>query len=447
MKKLLMTAVCLCFFLTGAAAAAQFPTEWAVVKKGAFVIPSKDLPWTDPEGRAAGKRIGYMRVGTVVRVGDCTHVNGPDIDSTGAYCNVQSEIGVEGKTLQNRLFPLESGKTFAVARNEIILYDRRNPSKRRDSFSRNAGVMVQVIGNWQAETQNGMVDVIATYNLSRAGALTELAINKEDLIKNTYVIEMSSHRENSPRKFQRERASTGEWILTGNEVAVWSIKPALKLTANRLSKQVLEDIGWDEGTAEEAEKLLSSAFDITTSILDRLRCVSEIDTAASAGFEFLGSGLKLSGKIPVYSKGKLFDFDVDIIERNGIAQYWILTAKTVNCSLGETLVDSEPHSVEKVMVLSIKNRPPDGAPARITVEFAKRYGLSIPDAVDSQNIPRLFIIGEFKDYIAARKLIATRIANSALLDQMTRQERILLQHAMITKLGQFERNALLEDIE
>ncbi len=56
-------------FIPGGYVFAQYPTDWAIVSKGAFVIPSEGLPWTDPDGRAAGKRIGYMRVGTVVRVG------------------------------------------------------------------------------------------------------------------------------------------------------------------------------------------------------------------------------------------------------------------------------------------------------------------------------------------------------------------------------------------
>ena len=426
---------------------AQFPTEWAVVKKGAFVIPSKDLPWTDPEGRAAGERIGYIRVGTVVRVGACRHVNGPDDESTGDYCNIESEVGVEGQTLKNRLFPLERGKVFAVARKEIVLYDRINQSKPREKFSRNAGVIIQILGDWQRATQEGCVDVIATYNLNRAGALTEVAIRTPDLIEGTYVIDVLQDESKPPRKFRRERSISGEWVLKGETVSLWSIKPALKTNADKLSKRVFSEIGWDEGTTEKAQELLSRAFEVATSILDRLQCVTEITADASAGFEFLGSSLKLSGKIPVYTKGKLFDFDVDVVEQDGIAQFWVITAKTVVCNVGEGLEDSEPKAVEKVTILSIKRHPLEGAPARLTSEYAKRFGLSIPDAVDAHNIPRLFIVGGFGDYVAARKLIAKRIANSCILDKMTRQERVILQHAMIAKLGEFERDVLVEDIE
>ena len=169
---------------------AELPTEWAVVKKGAFVIPSHDLPWTDPEGRATGKRIGYMRVGTVVRVGKCEHVNGPDDESTGDYCSVESEVGVEGKTLKTRLFALERGKVFAIARKEIVLYDRHTPSKPREKFSRNAGVIVELLGDWQNAPQSAAVDVIATYNLDRPDALTNLAIHKYDLVEGTYVVDV-----------------------------------------------------------------------------------------------------------------------------------------------------------------------------------------------------------------------------------------------------------------
>jgi hypothetical protein len=426
---------------------AQFPTEWGVVKKGTFVIPSNELPWTDPEGRSAGKRIGYMRVGTVVRVGACTHVNGPDDDSTGMYCNVESEVGVEGKALASRIFPLERGKTFAIARKEVVLYDRINISVPREKFSRNAGVIVQLIGDWHSANRNEAIDVIATYNLERPNSLTEVAVLKSDLVKNTYVIQMPIEDSLSPRKFERERTQSGEWVLSGGAVSLWSIKPALGTTAIKLSKQVFSDIGWDEGTTEEAENLLSKAFEITTSVLDKLRCVTDISADVSAGFEFLGNGLKLNGKIPVYNKGKLFDFDVDVVERNGIAQFWILTAKTVVCAVGEGVVDSEPRLVERVLILSIKRKSPEGAPARLTVDYAKRWGLSIPDAVDSNNVPRLFVIGEFRDYIAARSLVAKRITNSGLIDHMNRKERILLQHAMIAKLGEFERRALTEDLE
>jgi hypothetical protein len=428
-------------------AQAQFPTEWAVVKKGSFVIPSEDLSWTDSEGRAAGKRIGYMRVGTVVRVGACKHVNGPDDESTGHYCNIESEVGVEGKTLQNRLFPLERGKVFAVARKEIVLYDRIDQSKPREKFSRNAGVIIQLLGDWQSAAQGGGVDAIATYNLNRPGAITKVAIRTPDLIEGTYVIDVPQDESRPPKKFRRERSGSGEWVLKGETVSLWSIKPALKTTADKLSKRVFSEIGWDDGTAEKAQELLSRTFEVTTSILDRLQCVTDISADASAGFEFLGSGLKLSGKIPVYTKGKLFDFDVDVMERSGTAQFWVLTAKTVVCSVGEGVGDSEPKAVEKVTILCIKRHPLEGTPARLTSEYAKRFGLSIPDAVDAYNIPRLFIIGGFGDYVAARKLIAKRIANSCILDKMTRQERVILQHALIAKLGEFERDALVEDIE
>jgi len=334
-----------------------------------------------------------------------------------------------------------------VARKEIVLYDRLDPSKPREKFSRNAGVIIQLLGDWQSAAQGGSVDAIATYNLNRPGAVTKVAIRTPDLIEGTYVIDVPQDELRPPKKFRRERSESGEWVLKGETVSLWSIKPALKTTADRLSKRVFSEIGWDEGTAEKAQELLSRAFEVTTSILDRLQCVTEINAEASAGFEFLGSGLKLGGKIPVYTKGKLFDFDVDVVERDGTAQFWVLTAKTVVCSVGEGVGDSEPKAVEKVTILGVKRHPFKGTPARLTSEYAKRFGLSIPDAVDAYSIPRLFIVGKFGDYIAARKLIAKRIANSCILDKMIRQERIILQHAMIGKLGEFEREAPVEDIE
>jgi len=426
---------------------AQYPTDWAVVSKGAFVIPSEGLPWTDPEGRAAGKRIGYMRVGTVVRVGACGHVNGPDDESTGTYCTVQSEVGVEGKTLKTRLFPLERGRTYAVARSEITLYGRAKPSVPRDRFSRTAGAIIEVVGDWHDAPRDSNVDVIATYNLKRAGALTHLAIRKVDLIERTYVIEVPKSRADPPKKFARQRSVNGQWVLKGYSVALWSIKPASTATATRLADKVLSDLGWDESSTENAQKLLARAFEVTTTILDKILCVTQIDASASAGFEFLGSGLKLTGKIPVYCKGKLFDFDVDVVERDGMVRYWILTTKTVICDVGQSVVDSQPKAIEKVSIFVVKRRPPTGSPTRLTVDGAKRSGLSIPDAVDAYNTPRLFIIGKFGHYEAARKFVAKRIANSDMLDQMTRQERIVLQHTAIAKLAYFDREAPADDID
>ena len=426
---------------------AEFPIEWAVVKKGAFVIPSRDLPWTDPEGRATGKRIGYMRVGTVVRVNQCEHVNGPDDESTGDYCNVESEVGVEGKTLKTRLFALERGKVFAIARNEIVLYDRHTTSIAREKFSRNAGVIVELLGDWQNASQNEAINVIATYNLGRPGALTELAIRKSDLVEHTYVVEVPQNGTERPRKFRREKSESGEWVLNGKEVTLWSIKPAIRTNAAQLARKVLEQLGWDESINNDAEELLSKVFDVTASTLDRIRCVIKIETEVSTGFELLGNGLKLRGKIPVYNEGKFFDFDVDVVETNNKAEYWILTAKTVVCSTGAELADSEPQAIDKVTILVFKQGPFEGTPARLTVDGAERSGLSVPDAVDAYNIPRLFVIGKFSDYVKARKFISRQISNSDLIDDMTRQERIILQHIMIAKLGKFEREYLPDDIE
>lgn len=434
-------------FISPSVVFAQFPTEWGVIEKGVFVIPSEDLPWTDPEGRAAGKRIGYMQVGTVVHVGTCTHVNGPDEESTGDYCNVASEVGVEGKVLASRIFPLTRGKTFVIARKEIVLYDRVKTSQPRDRFSRNSGVIVQLVGDWEGAGRDSVVDVIVTYNLQRPGALTKLAISKTDLVEKAYVIEVPIEENSAPRKFKSQRAKSGELTLEGSTVSLWSIKPASSRTAAVLSEQVFDDIGWDEGTTEEAEELLSKTFDITTSVLNRLRCVTEIQTDVSAGFQFLGSGLKISGTIPVYNNGRLFDFDVDVVERDGVAQYWILTSKTVICAMGEGLVDSEPQAVERVVILGLKRKPYEGSPVRLNIDDVRSSGLSIPHAVDANNVPRLFVVSKFQDYTNVRRLIAQKVSNSGLLDQMTRQERILFQHVMIAKLGDFQRSAPVEDWE
>ena len=423
----------------------QYPTDWAVVQKGAFVIPSEDLPWTDPEGRAGGKRIGYMRVGDIVRVGTCIHVNGPDDDSTGIYCNIHSETGVEGKTLKELLFPLEHKKTYAIARREVTLFDRLNPSKPREKFSRNASPIIEVKGDWKNALRDSTVDVIATYNLNRSGALTELAIQKSDLIESTYVIEMPEHPSHSPNKFERHRSATGEWELVGGPVCPWSIKPAINATAEQLAKKVFSDVGWDDDTVKDAQKLISKTFDMSATILDKVFCVSNIDAEVSAGFDFLGNKLKLSGKFPVYRKGKLFDFDVDVIEKDNVAQYWVLTSKTVTCDMGASVIDSRPRAVENVTVTVIKQSLPQYAPARLTVDGSKRRGLTIPEAVDIDNVPRLFIIEEFRHYIAARRYIADRIANSGLFDRMTRRERIILQHALISKLAYFARKAPEDD--
>jgi len=109
------------------------------------------LNWTDPEGRATGKRIGYMPVGTVVQVGLCRHVNGPP-GSSGNYCDVQSEYGVAGKTHDLLIFPMERGKSYAVAidkKKKIKLYDRIDEDRRRDEFSRNDGTIIDASGEFQ----------------------------------------------------------------------------------------------------------------------------------------------------------------------------------------------------------------------------------------------------------------------------------------------------------
>ena len=115
--------------------------------------------------------------------------------------------------------------------------------------------------------------------------------------------------------------------------------------------------------------------------------------------------------------------------------------------MGEGLVDSEPQAVERVVILGLKRKPYDGSTVRLNIDDVRSSGLSIPHAVDANNVPRLFVVSKFQDYTNVRRLIAQKVSNSGLLDQMTRQERILFQHVMIAKLGDFQRSAPVEDWE
>ncbi|MFH1980986.1 MAG: hypothetical protein ABIL58_04015 [Pseudomonadota bacterium] len=428
------------------AIAGAYDTVWAVVNKGAFVIPSEDAGYTDPEGRAAGKRIGYIPAGDLVRVGVCSHVNGPDEESTGNYCNVHSENGVQGKTIETQLSPLRPGSTYAVARSEIALYDRERTTQPRGRFSRNAGLIVEIVGDWQQAPPEAAVDVIATYNVGKADAVTEVAILKSDLIESTHIIEIPANAETSPMKYVAQRSPTGVLGLIGEPVGMWIFRPATAESAAVLADRVYQDLGWQDETGTDAKALIAKAFDLTTTTLDKILCTAAMDLKVSSGFEVLGNELKLSGALPIYRTGKLFDFDVDVIERDGRVQYWVLTSKTVTCDMGAGIYDSRPRAVDSVTVSVFRKGHATDVPVRLTVDGAKRLGLGIPDAVDRYNIPRLFIIEEYLNYFAARRYIADRIANSTIYDEMSRQERIILYHVLIAKLAYFPREVAPEDV-
>lgn len=428
-------------------ALAQIDTDWAVVLQGAFVIPSSDLPWTDPEGRAAGKRIGYMRIGTVVKVGACAHVNASTAEHTGTYCNIQSEVGVEGKALAKLLFPLEPAHTYAIARSEVLLYDRNDPTRTRESFSRNFGTIIEVKGDWLGQPNSAMVDVYAIYNRDKPGALTDLAINMLDLTEKTFLIDVPADPGLPPSKYENSRDNLGNVILAGEPVAVWSIKPATAATANQLAAKVLRDLGWNDDVNDNAVNLIQTAFEVTATTLDKIQCAASLNAEISTGIEFLGNGLKLAGRIPVFNQGKLFDFDIDVVEREQVAQFWLLTTKTVACELGANLVDTEPRFVERATVFAFRNSPPDGSPTRLQKTDIELYNLVATSALDSQNLPRLFRISQFPEYIEARRFIIDQVTNSDLNDQLNRQERRVLQHAMIAKLADFRKPASQDDLD
>lgn len=412
-------------------------TPWAVVQAGAFVIPSSGLPWTDPEGRAAGKRIGYMRVGTVVKVGPCLHVNGPDDASTGQYCDIRSETGVEGKTLKSSLHFLKRGEKIAVARTEIKLYAPDNAAKRRGSFSRNSHPVIRLNDSWQDKEPGGLIRVSFPDSQGQSDTTIKQAILKEDLV-NCYVIETPDNELNAPVKYERQRSESGINILVGEKVSLWSIKQATSNTASALASKVITELGWQNDTEDESKELIEKVFDVSVSTLDKIFCVSDIKADVSAGFDLLGNGLKISGSLPVYQKGKLFDIDVDVVEKSDVAKYWMVTTKTVVCEVGAGVVDSRPKAVESVSVILIRKGPLSSAVV-LNTDGAKRYGLQIPSAVDDANTPRLFELDSFVDYNRALRYLKRQIVNSGVGDQINHKEMVILQHAMINKFAYFLR--------
>ena len=418
------------------ASQAAFPSDWGIVRSGAYVIPSEGMPWTDDEGRAAGKRIGYLRVGTVVNVGDCRHVNG--VGGTGGnYCDVQAENGVAGKTLSSLIFPIQRGHTYAVARQEVILFDRIQGTP-RDKFSRNAGVIVEIVGDYQVKDPDALVHVDALYNHDREGGLTDLAVKKADLIAQTYVVEYPQHAE-VPSKFSQLFNEDGHSVLRGGPIELWSYRPVTSNTSDQLAGQVSSALGWPKLATEDATELLTKAFDFVAGALDRILCVAEVDANAAAGFKLLGNGLGLSGKIPLLRPGRLFDIDIDVLLQDEEPQLWMVTAKTVICDMGATVADSAPSAVEAVTVIAIKGAPPSGAPVRLTAKMPPRFELRVAVAVDEHNNPKLFEVEGFLHYIKARELIHKQIAQSYIVDSFSRNEREAIAHALISKLGFFVR--------
>lgn len=415
----------------------KFLSEWGIIKKGAFVIPSEGLDWADPEGRATGKRIGYLRTGVVVKVGQCRNVNGPP-GSGGKYCDVRSENGVAGKTLDTLIFPMERGKSYAVARKEIPLFDRRDMNRRRDEFSRSSGVIVEIVGDHRAASKDGNVDVLALYNLNKNKALTDLSIKKADLISKAYVVEYPDSGSEPPIKLSTQYRD-GEPVLGGGPVSLWAYRPVSSKTKNALVNKVSSALGWMDLPENEAKGLVDEAFDLASSVLDRVFCVAEINTEVSSGFKVFGNGLQLSGKIPLYRTGKLFDIDVDVLEKDGTTRFWMVTAKTVDCEMGATPRDSQPRAVDVVSVMVMRKGPHKGGAPKLTAEMARRYGLRNALAVDANNDAKLFEIEEFQNYFAALRFVRHRIAQTELVDHLDREEREALTHALISKLATFVR--------
>ena len=418
----------------------SFPSDWAIVKKGAFVIPSEGLNWTDPEGRATGKRIGYLRTGIVVKVGRCRHVNGAG-STSGTYCDVQSQNGIAGKTHESLLFPMQRGKTYAVARDgrqTVVLFDRNTPDRPRDSFSHNSGVIIEVVGDYAATEPNGSVDVIALYNLNRDGGLTALSIKKEDLVTKTHVIEYPTDPDSRPIKLS-EQIDEGKSVLGGGPVHLWAYRPVLPRTKDSLVDKVSSTFGWSNLKQAEAHDLIAKAFDLVSGTLDKVSCVASVDTAVSTGFSFLGNGLELKASIPLYQTGKLFDMDADVLERDAQPRFWTVTAKTVDCEMGATVADTRPQAIEAVSIAVIKRKPMPPPSPLLTKDMSVRRGLTVPLAVDVTNAVKLFEIEGSQDYSQALKFVRYRIAQTPLLDELNRDERDALAHAIISKLASFVR--------
>ncbi len=428
-------------------AESEFEFEWGIIKEGAFVIPSRNLRWTDSEGRAAGKRIGYLRVGSVVKVGECRHVNAHR-GLGGQYCDVHSESGVAGKTHDSLIFRMERGKRYAIAMQEVNLFDRVETNRRRDVFSRNAGVIVEIVGNFRNTERHGNVNVVALYNLDRTDALANLSIKKSDLIEKTYVVEFPNEQTEFPVKLIKSY-SNGKPDLRGGPIGLWTFRPVNELTKDELLVEISSGLNWNTLSLDEGRKILERAFDLASGPLDRIFCVASIDSEVNTGLQILGNGLGLTATIPIYSRGKLFDIDFDVLERNGVPTYTVMTAKTVRCDMGATPFDSRPRAVESVSVSVTKlhsgsrnSRALESLPnsdITLNTEMAERYGLKEPVAVDSENNAKLFEIEGFLHFSQAYNLVMHRIAQTDLLYTLSRDEREALANMIISKLATFVR--------
>lgn len=426
---------------------AEFPSDWGIIIEGTFIIPSSGLDWTDPEGRATGKRIGYLPTGTIVKVDKCQHVNGkPRAQGrqglSGQYCDVVSNTGLAGKAYLPQIFPIHRGKIYAVAVdsvNEVSLHTRANVPRFYHTFSRNNGVIIEIEGDFQSKDPNSYINAVPTYETDEAGNPLPLSIKQTELVEKTIVVDFPATSAR-PTRFTRSLAADGSPYMAGKPVSLWRIKSVTRSTHKKLATEVSEYIGWKQNPIEEVSSLLESAFETLSTSLDRVLCIIDASTDVKVGLSFLGNSLQLSGRIPLAQKGKLLDFDTDVIERDNKPLFWTITAKTVACDLGATPLDSLPRAVESVSLYVINaGGPHQGVPPRLTQPLIKRYGLNVPHAVLSNNQVKLFEIAGYQNYDNASQMVSYSIDQTDLYFQLDQQEREILREMLIAKLAVFPR--------
>ena len=416
---------------------ARFSSEWGIIRTGAFVIPSAGQNWDDSEGRATGKRIGYLRIGTLVKVGSCRYVTGPP-GAGGNYCDVRSEHGVEGKAKIDQIFPMDRGKVYAVARREIDLYDRNDWTQKRDKFSRTAGTIIEITGDYTIRDKDVNIDVIAIYNIEKSGALTNLSIRTQDLIEKCYVVDYPRDRDVPPTKLSAIYTQQGS-VLAGTPVNIWSYDRVHQESADQLANQVARELGFHSLPLDDARASIQQAFHFASGVLDRIFCVAQIDADVQTGFDFFGNRFGFSGSLPIYETGKLYDFDADVLKADGQVKFAVFVMKTVVCDQGATPIDSVPRAIEAVTIRIFRGTESEGEGLRFTATMAQRMGLTISEAVDSGGVARLFELDGFQSYSDAIRLINHRIAQTSVVDNLDRKERSTLAHYLISKLAYFVR--------
>jgi len=388
-KILLSTAIVLFAHGTASADPAGF------VREGAFVISRE--PNAVINGVPTRTKLGYLPVGSVVFVRNCFPVRegasqrGMIAPRERDYCDVTSEVGINGLVRKDLIQVIEERWVAIAIGDSEVLIRRKDLATKLSSFSRTSGVFVEVIGRENPEFYR----VRLPWSEGQEGFI-EAADQERNLIR----------------------------LLDGNslDVAPVEFRSVRDYTTDHLPTSYIAQ-KLDETVDRIAEEL---------DVVENLECLVDLSIVGETGVRIFGNGLGLKGAVEFFSKGFMYDTDVDLMFRGRSPLLTFVTVKKLKCENNPL-----PHPATMTSLSLFVDRPPKEGNRVLWLKGTEGGEDGAHIVVDVNDAPPMIKISNWYDYQRELTTLRRNVPGNVFLRSLEPSDREAVLHYMLSKAAFF----------